>query len=150
LYHWNTPNKNTKIKTTWLLNNRADHPDGTAHAGSAIIIATNLVHNLYLINPKTNLQSASIQIFLNHVPSTLASVYCSFNQKITTEDFAQLFMSLGSNLIARGDFNSKHPLWGCRSTSSRGKILHKTITYNNYRHTGLPTPIGIRTFWTSS
>ncbi|VVC32987.1 Endonuclease/exonuclease/phosphatase [Cinara cedri] len=120
---------------------------------SAIIIATNLVHNLHSINPQTNLQAVSIQISLNHVPLTLASVYCSPNKKIITQDFAQLFISLGNNFIAGGDFNSKHPVWGCRSTSPRGgdfnskhpvwgcrstsprgKILHKTITDHNWSH----------------
>jgi hypothetical protein len=120
--------KTIKLKLSGYSIYRADHPDGTTHAGSAIIIATNLVHNLHSINPQTNLQSVSIQIFLNHVPLTLTSVYCSLSQKITTQDLAQLFISLGNNFIAAGDFNSKHPVWGCRSTSPRGKILHKTIT----------------------
>jgi len=120
--------KTLKLKLPGYSIYRADHPDGTAYAGSAIIIAINLNHNLHLINPQANLQSVSIQIFLNHVPLILASVYCPPSQKIITQDFAQLFNSLGKKFIAGGDFNSKHPLWGCRYTSPRGKILHKTIT----------------------
>jgi hypothetical protein len=102
--------KTIKLKLPGYSIYHADHPDGTAHTGSAIIIATNLVHNLYSINPQTNLQSVSIQIFLNHVPLTLASVYCFPSQKITTLNFAQLFISLGNNFIAGGVFNSKHPV----------------------------------------
>uniref|UniRef100_A0A2H8TSG9 RNA-directed DNA polymerase from mobile element jockey n=1 Tax=Melanaphis sacchari TaxID=742174 RepID=A0A2H8TSG9_9HEMI len=119
--------KKIKFKLPGYSIYRADHPDGTTYAGSAIIIATNLIHNLHSINQQSNLQSISIQIFLNHVPLSLASVYCSPSKKITTQDFVQLFISLGNNFIACGDFNSKHLVWGCRSTSPRGKILHKTI-----------------------
>ncbi|KAL4132232.1 hypothetical protein QTP88_009432 [Uroleucon formosanum] len=72
-----------------------------------------------------------------------SKVYCSPSQKITTQDFAQLFISLGNNFIAGGDFNSKHPVWGCRSTSPRGKILHKTITDHKW---SLLAPTG-PTYW---
>jgi len=135
--------KTLKLKLPGYSIYRADHPDGTAHAGSAIIITTNLVHNLQSINPQTNFQSVSIQIFLNYVSITLASVYCSPSQKIPTRDFAQLFNSLGKNFIAGGDFNSKHLLWGCRFTSPRGKILHKTITDHKWSHLATTGP----TYW---
>jgi len=61
--------KTLKLKLPGYSIYRADHPDDTTHAGSAIIIATNLVHNLHSISPQINLQSVSIQIFLNYFPS---------------------------------------------------------------------------------
>lgn len=103
----------------------------------------NLIHNLHLTHSQTNLQSVSIQTVINHVPLTLASVYCPPNQKITCLDFAQLFSSLGSNFVAGDDFNAKHPSWGCRSSSTRGKTLYKTLTDRTWSHISPVEP----TYW---
>jgi len=37
-------------------------------------------------------------------------------------------LSLGDNFIAGGDFNSKHPSWGSRTTNTRGCALNNFIT----------------------
>lgn len=54
---------------------RADHPDGTAHGGSAIIISTK-IHCQPLPNLQANtIQATKVQITLNHIPTTISSVY---------------------------------------------------------------------------
>jgi exonuclease III len=55
---------------------RADHPDGSAHAGAAILIKSSILYtNLQSIN-KTYLQAANISInFNNCIPITISSVY---------------------------------------------------------------------------
>jgi len=45
--------------------------------------------------------------------------------------------------MAGGNFNSKHPLWGCRFTSPRSKILRKTITNHKSSHLAPTGP----TYW---
>jgi len=57
--------------------------------------------------------------------------------------YQDVHFSISTSTIAGGDFNSKHPVWSCRSNYSRGKILHKIITNHKWLHLA---PIG-PTYW---
>lgn len=74
-------------------------------------------------------------------PITISAVYCPPKHIIKTGQFLQLFQSLGHRFIAGGDFNAKHPHWGSRLTTPRGRELHKCTTYSNLEviSTGEPT-----------
>ena len=53
----------------------------------------------------------------------------------------EYFQQLGDKYIAAGDYNSKHPTWGSRITTPRGRTLEKQIRKNNFNilSTGRPT-----------
>ena len=40
----------------------------------------------------------------------------------------EYFETLGPRFIAGGDYNAKHPRWGSRLTTTRGRELHKATT----------------------
>jgi len=117
----------------------ACHPDGTAHAGSAIYIKNNLSHHPLTPYSENYLQATNISINLeNHNSITISSIYCPPGAKIFTENFENYFSSLGQQFIAGGDLNSKHPTWGNRSACTRGRTLNYVLTSKNY--SVLPPP----------
>lgn len=123
---------NTKLFFPGFKVYRADHPDNTAHAGSAIIISSKIQHQLLPINQTPTIQATNIQITLNHTPIKISSVYLPPHPAITSTQLKDFLKSLGPNFLAGGDFNAKHSQWGCISDNSRGKILQKIINNNNY------------------
>ncbi|KAL4136298.1 hypothetical protein QTP88_007846 [Uroleucon formosanum] len=107
---------------------QCSHPDGTAHAGSAILIKNNIKHTSLPPYQTDSFQATNIRLTLNNIPTTISSIYCPPRSKINTADFNKFFSSLGNNFIAGGDFNSKHPSWGSRTTNTRGRALNNLIS----------------------
>jgi hypothetical protein len=68
--------KNTNFKINGYKIIRAHHPDGTAHAGAAILIKSSILYTELQIINKPYLQAANISInFNNCIPITISSVY---------------------------------------------------------------------------
>lgn len=106
---------------------RADHPDGTAHAGSAILVSNQIQHYPLQSLQLPSIQATNIQIVLNHIPTTLSSVYCPPLPAITPPQIENFLKSLGRSFIAGGDFNAKNTQWGSRLTNSRGRLFLDNI-----------------------
>jgi hypothetical protein len=107
---------------------RCDHPDGTSHAGSAILVRRDISHNPLPIYQKAYLQSTSIEITASNRRLTLSSAYLPPNHSLSREQLSHFFSSLGNNFIVGGDFNCKHQQFGCRVTTVRGNVLYDTVT----------------------
>jgi len=110
---------------------RADHPDGTAHAGSAVIISSKIKHHLISCKQLPSFQSVTIQLTLNHIPIKVSSAYFPPSPPITSQQLELFLQSLGQYFLVGGDFNSKHFQWGCISENQRGKMLHSIINKNS-------------------
>lgn len=124
---------------------RADHPDGTAHGGSAIIISSK-IHCQPLPNLQTiTMQAAKVQITLNHIPTTISSVYCPPRPAISVQEVEQFLNSVGNTSLIGGDFNSKHPQWGCRVENTRGRMFKNVLQNKRYTVISPPGP----TYWPS-
>jgi len=120
---------NTKLFFPGFKIYRTDHSDKTAHAGTAIIISSKIQHQLLQSVQLPTIQSTTIQITLNHVPTKISSVYLPPHPAISSRQLNQFLKSLGQQFLAGGDFNAKHSQWGCISENQRGKMLQK-ITEN--------------------
>jgi len=122
------------------------HPDGTAHAGAAIIVRSSLI-----FYPLPNIQShhieaCGISLTLNNIPINIYAAYLPPRHTITHNQLKDFFNTLGQKFIIGGDFNAKHIQWGCRTNNPRGNTL-KTLTYvKNYKIHAPPSP----TNWPSS
>jgi len=92
-----------------------NHPNNSAHDGAAFIIKSSIKYNTYLQFQTNYLQSSSIQIILNHIPITFASVYCLHRNNISADQFYNNFSSLGH----------KNTNWGCHSNNSKGVSMLK-------------------------
>lgn len=92
---------------------KTNHTDGSAHAGTAILISSDIKHNELPCFQEPYMQATIISITIKNIPIKIASVYCP-RYKIETDEFNRFFQLLGHSFIAGGDLNSKHFLWGSR------------------------------------
>lgn len=58
-------------------------------------------------------------------------MYCPPKHKIKKEQWSQYFNTLGPRFTAGGDYNAKHPHWGSRLATTRGRQLKLSIDSNN-------------------
>lgn len=121
------------------------HPDGTAHGGTAIIIKAELKHHE---NEKYNqkyLQATSVTLQDRTGPLIIAVIYSPPKHTIKQEQYTQFFNTLGSRFIAAGDYNAKHPWWGSRSQvpTSKGRQLYQAMIENNLH----PVTTGEPRYW---
>ena len=121
------------------------HPDGTAHGGTAIIIKIGIKHHLHDHYNLDHLQATSVVIEDWIGPLTLAAVYCPPKHNIKGEQFQRFFATLGQRFLAGGDYNAKHPQWGSRLTTPRGRELLKAIQAEHLSHVSTGEP----TYWPS-
>jgi hypothetical protein len=87
------------------------HPDGTAHGGTAIIIKSGIKHHLHDHYNLDHLQASSVVIEYWICPLTQSAVYCPPKNKIKAEHFQRYFATLGQRILAGGGYNAKHPEW---------------------------------------
>ncbi len=119
----------------------ANNPNNRARGGAAIIIKNNLSH--YEL-PKVELeqiQASNVALKTNNGLITISAVYCPPSSVVTKHCFENFFISLGPKFIAGGDYNAKHPSWGSRLSTPRGRVLYKTVVDNQMStlSTGEPT-----------
>lgn len=117
------------------------HPDGTAHGGTAIIIRNNLKHHV-LPEYKTDcIQATSIMLGDVYGSMALTAVYCPPKHRILQNEFTIFLKSIATRFIVGGDFNAKHIHWGSRLNNPRGSELYKTVNELNIKtiSTGEPT-----------
>ncbi|KAL4107090.1 hypothetical protein QTP88_018522 [Uroleucon formosanum] len=125
---------------------KTNHPDGTAHAGAAIIVRSSLIFYPLPKIQSHHIQACGISLTLNNIPINIYAAYLPPRHTITHNQLNDFFSTLGQKFIIGGDFNAKHIQWGCRTNNPRGNTL-KTLTYvKNYKIHAPPYP----TYWPSS
>lgn len=118
-----------------------NHPDGTAHAGSALFIKENIKHyasNAYCSN---EIQATNVIIESSNGLLTVSALYMPPKHNLKSETYSSFFKKLGHKFIAGGDYNTKHSNWGSRITTTKGHELMKTVQELklNVISTGEPT-----------
>jgi hypothetical protein len=118
-----------------------NHPDNTAHGGSAVLVKNSIKHYELPSFKEQYLQASSIVLEDWQGPIALSAVYCPPRHVITHDQFDRFFTTLGNRFIAGGDYNAKHQDWGSRLATPRGRQLLRVINENNFNHisTGEPT-----------
>jgi exonuclease III len=120
-----------------------NHPDATAHAGTAIIIRRTISHCELPSFQLYYLQATSVNVTLLPFDLSISAVYCPPKHNIKAQHFTEFFKTLGSKFIVGGDYNSKHAQWGARTTTTKGRELLKVIEQNKYNVLSTATP----TYW---
>lgn len=117
------------------------HPDGGAHAGTAIVIRENIKHCLLDSCDTSYLQATTVRIEDRTGPLILSAIYCPPRHNIKEFMFTDFFKKLGNCFIAGGDWNAKNTHWGSRLTTTRGKELKRSVECNHLdvMSTGTPT-----------
>jgi hypothetical protein len=126
-----TANSNVKIKNYEIY--ATNHPDGTAHAGAAVIVKSNIKHFEQPQFKKSHIQAATIGIQDRNGTFNVSAVYSPPKHKITVEQYNELFNTLGVRFIVGGDWNAKNLYWGSRLTNTRGRELKKSLEKNNLK-----------------
>jgi hypothetical protein len=75
------------------------HPDGTAHGGTAIIIKNGIQHHLHRHYNQAHLQATSVTIDDWIGPLTIAAVYCPPNHTIKADKFLSFYATLGQRFL---------------------------------------------------
>ncbi|XP_011063431.1 PREDICTED: RNA-directed DNA polymerase from mobile element jockey-like [Acromyrmex echinatior] len=119
------------------------HPAGTAHGGSAIIIKNTIKHHLSNNYQTEKMQATNVVIEDWISPITISVIYYPPKHATKQEDFESYFETLGHRFISGGDFNAKHPLWGSRLMSPKGRELCKAMENLNLESASKVEP----TYW---
>lgn len=116
-------------------------PDGKAYGGSAIIIRQKIKHHELEKLSQPHIQATTISVDEWEGKLVLSAVYCPPRYQINKDQFKSYFKNLGQRFIAGGDYNAKHPLWGSRLTTPKGRQLWQAMKDSNLQHlsTGSPT-----------
>jgi exonuclease III len=88
-----------------------NHPDGTAHGGTAIIIKNTIAYYVQLKYAEPVIQATSVRVKGPLRDITIAAVYCPPRHNLKAEHFEAFFQTLGPSFLAGGNFNSKNTLW---------------------------------------
>ena len=107
------------------------HPDGTSHGGTAILIENCTKHYLHWHCKLEHLQATSITVEAWVGPLTIAAIYCPPKHTIKAEQFRHFYTSLGHRFLAGGEYNAKHTHWGSRLITPRGRDLLKAMQKEN-------------------
>lgn len=120
-----------------------NHPDGTAHGGTAIIIKNNIKHFHSGNYTENHLQATTITIQEKVTTLNISSVYCPPKYNIKKDEFLKFFRTLGNRFMAGGDFNAKHRDWGSRITRTDGRQMMAAIQEHNMNYLTTREP----TYW---
>lgn len=112
--------------------------------GVAIFIRSSIKHNTIQLPSLQNIEAVGVEVTTHHKTYTIISCYNPPEKALLTTDLDKIIDS-GRHVIAAGDFNAKHSLWGCRTSDRQGTSLlqHITLTdtvlYHTPDHTHHPT-----------
>ena len=122
-------------KTFFKINNFeihcTNHPAGTARGGSAIIIDSSINHEVLSGYQTHHIQATNILISDKSGSIAVSALYSPPRHAIKHEQYEEFFNTLGPRFIVGGDFNAKHPYWGCRTFNPKGRELFKCIQAKN-------------------
>lgn len=107
--------------------------------GTAIITRRNIQHYSYDLPPLNTLEASAVVVNTGLGEILLVSAYLSSDRQIDFTDFDTVFACFPRVLIA-GDFNSKHPSWGSRITTPRGRKLRAYMDLRWYLTVGTDSP----------
>lgn len=90
------------------------YPDNGVRGGTAEIIRNNIAH--FEIEPSStdHLQAISVKVKGLDGDLTMSAAYYPPPHKITQNQFAKYFRTIGCKFISDGNFNCKHRVWGSR------------------------------------
>jgi len=120
-----------------------NHPDGTAHVGTAILIKTTIAYYKQLKYAEPIIQATAVRVKGPLRNITIAAVYCPPRHNLKAEHFEAFFQILGPSFLAGGDYNSENTLWGSRLTTTKRYELAKVIQAHYYSYLSTRSP----TYW---
>ncbi|VVD04376.1 unnamed protein product [Leptidea sinapis] len=118
-----------KLNIPGYISYRQDKHRNGFGQGVALMIRSDLVHNLIQTPNTENLETIGISLNISNETITIFSIYLSPNLPLITKDIDNI-MSSGTKVIAMGDLNSKHPLWSPGPSNNHGRKLLTCLVTN--------------------
>jgi hypothetical protein len=100
---------------------RSDRPHGPG-GGTAIYVRRTLPHYQIALPVLQNLEATAVRIETVNGPLTIISCYHPPQILLRENDITEI-LDTGASVIAAGDFNCKHQVWGSRRANRNGRIL---------------------------
>jgi hypothetical protein len=117
-----------------------NHPDGTAHGGTVILIKHTVDHYQLQKYEENHLQATSIKVRTLPYELTISAMYCPPRHNIKKKQFKHFFCTLDQRFLAGGDYNSKKHLMGLNTNCYRRQRTCKSLQDNNYSYVSSGTP----------
>jgi hypothetical protein len=99
----------------------SNYPAITARGESAMLIKNSINHHQLNNYSQDFLQATSMSVKDSFGLSTILTVYLPTKYTVRQEQLEDLYITLGCQCIARGDYNAKHTDWGSRLITPRGR-----------------------------
>jgi len=109
----------------------AVHPSGKAQGGATVYVRKGISFTLDSTYSTEKIQLCAVRVPMGHAQISVAAAYCTPSLCTKATDFDLAFQKLSSTWIVGGDFNAKNPLWGSRTTTTRGRELAKIVYQRN-------------------
>jgi len=122
---------------------RADHPDGSAHGGTVLLISRRIPHSPFSPHTSDKLQIIASSIVLNSIPISFASAYLPPGCQFPENELTSFILSLYHTFVIGADFNAKHLNWGSRHTNTRGRSLLRVLSSSHAKTITTDAP----TYW---
>lgn len=122
-----------------------NHPDGTGHAGTAIIVKNTIKHYQMPGYQTQHIQATTISVQDNTGLLNVSAAYCPPRHKVSEQMWSHFFNTLGSRFVVGGDWNCKHTYWGSRLITTRGRQLLLSMQQNHLSAVSAAEP----TYWPS-
>lgn len=101
-----------------------NHPDGTAHGGTAVLIKATIKHHQLPSFKTEHIQATTVCIEEKNGSFNVSSIYSPPKHKIKEWQYKEYFGTLGRHFIAGGDWNAKNMDWRSRLIKREGaKVL---------------------------
>jgi len=78
-----------------------NHPDGTAHGGTAIIVKSTIAYHTQLKHEEAEIQATSIKVNETLRDITIAAVYCPPRHNLKAPHFETFFPNARAELLGR-------------------------------------------------
>ena len=102
--------------------------EGSGDVG-ILVKNTHLHRNLPLT---TNFQAVAASVTIGKKAYRICSIYIPPRCDIDVKDLDNIKNQLPSPIIFMGDFNAHNPMWGCVSTSPKGRMIEEFIVENDF------------------
>lgn len=122
---------------------RADHPDGSAHGRTVLVVSRRIPHSPFPSHTSHKLQIIATSIVLNSIPISFASAYLPPGCQFPENELTSFIFSLNHTFLIGADFNAKHLNWGSRYTNTRGRSLFRVISSSHAKAITTDAP----TYW---
>lgn len=86
---------------------KSNQPNINTHRGAAIYIKSSLLYQTLPKFCQPNLQSCSILIPLNNIPTEIAAIYSPPRHNMNIQNYVDYFSIFNHNFIAGGDYYAK-------------------------------------------